>query len=183
MLFYTLTELFKYNVSATVDADCRSIEMQKGKMLCSAMMTEQAQSIKDFFYRKRFRSSGSRQSWSSSKCTRRTRLKLSHFDWTSLVNSRLIIKQYEFTLIRIKSGFFFWVLGKIANCVCSTIILQNRSMFSLFWLSFLVLFWLHCWRCLKIANFLSLFHKIFSQMKSKYTIPSPSCAWVLSAVK
>lgn len=177
MLFYTLTELFKY-VSATVDADCRSIEMQKGKMLYSAMMTEQAQSIKDFFYRKRFRSSGSRQSWSSSKCTRRTRLKLSHFDWTSLVNSRLIIKQYDFTLIRIKSGFFFfWVLGKIANCVCSTIILQNRFMFSLFWLSFLVLFWL------AIANFLSLFHKIFSQMKSKYTIPSPSCAWALSAVK
>lgn len=116
--------------------------MQKGKMLCSAMMTEQAQSIKDFFYRKRFRSSGLRHSWSSSKCTRRTRLKLSHFDWTSLVNSRLIIKQYDFTLIRIKSGFFFffWVLGKIANCVCSTIILQNRFMFSLFWLSFLVLF-------------------------------------------
>ena len=61
VLFYTLTELFKY-VSATVDADCRSIEMQKGKMLYSAMMTEQAQSIKDFFYRKGFRSSGSRQS-------------------------------------------------------------------------------------------------------------------------
>lgn len=61
VIFYTLTELFKY-VSATVDADCRSIEMQKGKMLYSAMMTEQAQSIKDFFYRKRFRSSGLRQS-------------------------------------------------------------------------------------------------------------------------
>lgn len=95
-------------VSYCQDADCRSIEMQKGKMLYSAMMTEQAQSIKDFFYRKRFRSSGLRQSWSSSKCTRRTRLKLSHFDWTSLVNSRLIIKQYDFTLIRIKSGFFFF---------------------------------------------------------------------------